>query len=187
MCYVGSHWCWGTWSALSRRGGNYSDYLGDSGRITHSRFARVCQLDWKIYLMHSAFSHRTCFIILGLISSTSQGAEILDDYHWEATLSPLGMPIGICIPSDIDKFISVCLRNLLSHSKLLLTHISCHLGKPQLQNAKTKYCFHQHLNPRLRSLLRFKILPMLWLPMQHQDHLPGTLSSVFQGSSSPVL
>ena len=45
--------------------------------------------------------------MLGLISSTSQGAEILDDYNWEATLSPLGMPTGLCIPSDVDKFISV--------------------------------------------------------------------------------
>lgn len=50
---------------------------------------------------------RTCFFILGLISSTSQGAEILDDYHWESTLTPLGFPTGICIPADIDKFLSI--------------------------------------------------------------------------------
>ncbi|KAF8967140.1 Rapamycin-insensitive companion of mTOR, N-term-domain-containing protein [Flammula alnicola] len=49
----------------------------------------------------------TCFFVLGLISSTSQGAEILDDYNWEATLSPLGMPTGLCIPTDIDRFISL--------------------------------------------------------------------------------
>ncbi|KAH6911417.1 Rapamycin-insensitive companion of mTOR, middle domain-containing protein [Coprinopsis sp. MPI-PUGE-AT-0042] len=49
----------------------------------------------------------TCFFVLGLISSTSQGAEVLDDYHWEATLSPLGFPTGICIPSDIDGFVSL--------------------------------------------------------------------------------
>ncbi|KIM43166.1 hypothetical protein M413DRAFT_443978 [Hebeloma cylindrosporum] len=47
----------------------------------------------------------TCFFVLGLISSTSQGAEILDDYHWEATLSPLGLPTGLCIPEDIERFI----------------------------------------------------------------------------------
>jgi len=46
----------------------------------------------------------TCFFVLGLISSTPQGAEILDDYHWEATLSPLGMPTGLCVPVDVDKF-----------------------------------------------------------------------------------
>ncbi|KAF4617458.1 hypothetical protein D9613_006099 [Agrocybe pediades] len=49
----------------------------------------------------------TCFFVLGLMSSTSQGAEILDDYNWEATLSPLGMPTGLCIPADIGKFISL--------------------------------------------------------------------------------
>ena len=49
----------------------------------------------------------TCFFVLGLISSTPQGAEILDDYHWEATLSPLGLPTGLCVPIDIDQFVSV--------------------------------------------------------------------------------
>ncbi|KAJ6585048.1 Rapamycin-insensitive companion of mTOR, N-term-domain-containing protein [Mycena capillaripes] len=49
----------------------------------------------------------TCFFVLGLISSTSQGAEILDDYRWEATLSPLGLPTGLCIPVDLDMFISI--------------------------------------------------------------------------------
>lgn len=49
----------------------------------------------------------TCFFVLGLISSTPQGAEILDDHRWEATLSPLGHPTGLCIPVNLDKFISL--------------------------------------------------------------------------------
>ncbi|KAL6304381.1 Rapamycin-insensitive companion of mTOR, N-term-domain-containing protein [Sparassis latifolia] len=49
----------------------------------------------------------TCFFVLGLISSTPQGAEVLDDYHWEATLSPLGFPTGICVPVDLDNFLSL--------------------------------------------------------------------------------
>jgi len=49
----------------------------------------------------------TCFYVLGLISSTSQGAEILDDYQWEATLSPLGTPTGLCMPVDVEKFMSM--------------------------------------------------------------------------------
>ncbi|KAI0073477.1 hypothetical protein K474DRAFT_1666532 [Panus rudis PR-1116 ss-1] len=49
----------------------------------------------------------TCFFVLGLISSTPQGAEILDDYHWEATLSPLGLPTGLCVPLDVDSFVSI--------------------------------------------------------------------------------
>jgi len=49
----------------------------------------------------------TCFFVLGLISSTPQGAEILSDYQWEATLSPLGLPTGLCIPMNIEKFVSL--------------------------------------------------------------------------------
>lgn len=55
----------------------------------------------------SDFKFSTCFFILGLISSTSQGAEFLDDYRWEATLTPLGLPTGLCIPMDVEKFIYV--------------------------------------------------------------------------------
>lgn len=49
----------------------------------------------------------TCFFVLGLISSTSQGAEILDDYRWEATLSPLGKPTGLCVPVDFEAFTTI--------------------------------------------------------------------------------
>ncbi|KAF8918988.1 Rapamycin-insensitive companion of mTOR, N-term-domain-containing protein [Mucidula mucida] len=49
----------------------------------------------------------TCFFVLGLIASTSQGAEVLDDYEWEATLSPQGQAVGLCIPLDVEKFISI--------------------------------------------------------------------------------
>ncbi|TDL23281.1 hypothetical protein BD410DRAFT_858667 [Rickenella mellea] len=49
----------------------------------------------------------TCFYALGLVSSTAQGAEILDDYGWGATLSPLGSPTGLCIPIDVERFVSI--------------------------------------------------------------------------------
>ncbi|KZS99473.1 uncharacterized protein LAESUDRAFT_816934 [Laetiporus sulphureus 93-53] len=57
----------------------------------------------------------TCFFVLGLISSTPQGAEVLDDHHWGATLSLLGMPTGICVPVDIDKFTEVPSWECVSH------------------------------------------------------------------------
>jgi len=50
---------------------------------------------------------RTCFFVLGLISSTTQGAEILEDYKWMSSLSPLGTPTGVCLPDDLEKFIKV--------------------------------------------------------------------------------
>ncbi|KAF8627432.1 hypothetical protein AX17_006246 [Amanita inopinata Kibby_2008] len=49
----------------------------------------------------------TCFFVLGLISSTPQGAEILAEYGWEATLSPLGLPTGLCVPVNLEKFITI--------------------------------------------------------------------------------
>ncbi|KAL1715385.1 Rapamycin-insensitive companion of mTOR, N-term-domain-containing protein [Schizophyllum commune] len=49
----------------------------------------------------------TCFFVLGLISSTSQGAEILDDYEWESTLSPLGLPTGLCMPQHVERFVTL--------------------------------------------------------------------------------
>lgn len=66
---------------------------------------------------------RTCFFVLGLISSTSQGAEILDDYEWEATVTPLGLPIGLCIPMDVEKFITVNISFSQYHSHLLVVQI----------------------------------------------------------------
>ncbi|QRV92421.1 STE16 protein [Ceratobasidium sp. AG-Ba] len=49
----------------------------------------------------------TCFYVLGLISSTPQGAEVLDEYEWEATVTPLGLTIGLCLPMDVEKFLYI--------------------------------------------------------------------------------
>ncbi|KAF8503219.1 Rapamycin-insensitive companion of mTOR, N-term-domain-containing protein [Hysterangium stoloniferum] len=49
----------------------------------------------------------TCFFVLGLISSTIPGAEVLSDYGWEATISPLGVPTGLATPVDVDEFVSI--------------------------------------------------------------------------------
>jgi rapamycin-insensitive companion of mTOR len=56
---------------------------------------------------HKKSFYRTCFFVLGLISSTTLGAEVLDDYGWEATTSPLGMPTGLAIPMNVQEFVSV--------------------------------------------------------------------------------
>lgn len=90
-----------------RRRGNYSSYLGNSRKLAYSICSRVCSLSSLFSSLTNRIPSRTCFFVLGLISSTSQGAEILDDYHWEATLSPLGFPTGLCIPADIERFIFV--------------------------------------------------------------------------------
>ncbi|CAO1616672.1 unnamed protein product [Jaminaea pallidilutea] len=46
----------------------------------------------------------TCFYVIGLISSTRQGAEMLQDYGWQSVCTTFGDPIGICVPRDLDRF-----------------------------------------------------------------------------------
>lgn len=102
----GKHWGNRRGTSLLRGGGDHPSYLGDSREVSDSIRSRV--RNFTIWPFSLSWPHcRTCFFVLGLISSTYQGAEILDDYHWEATTTPLAIPTGLCIPTDIDKFISV--------------------------------------------------------------------------------
>ncbi|KAI3485297.1 hypothetical protein L1887_51410 [Cichorium endivia] len=49
----------------------------------------------------------TCFFVLGLISSTNAGAEVLQDYGWQSVCTPLGAPMGLCIPDNVDRLVSL--------------------------------------------------------------------------------
>ncbi|KAG8949781.1 hypothetical protein FRC04_008321 [Tulasnella sp. 424] len=49
----------------------------------------------------------TAFFVLGLISSTTQGAELLEEFEWEATLTPLGETTGLCVPLDVGNFVQI--------------------------------------------------------------------------------
>ena len=51
--------------------------------------------------------HRTGFFVLGLISASRQGADLLEEYGWVATRTPLGQTTGLCLPNDIDRFAEV--------------------------------------------------------------------------------
>lgn len=48
---------------------------------------------------------RTCFFVLGLISSTLVGAEILEECGWIATRTPIGQTTGLCLPDDLSRFV----------------------------------------------------------------------------------
>lgn len=50
---------------------------------------------------------RTAFFVLGLIASTVEGVEILDELNWESVLSPLGRAMGICVPRNVTTFVDV--------------------------------------------------------------------------------
>ncbi|KAG9036760.1 hypothetical protein FRB95_008091 [Tulasnella sp. JGI-2019a] len=49
----------------------------------------------------------TAFFVLGLLSSTIQGAEMLDELEWESTITPLGETTGLCIPLDVVGFVHI--------------------------------------------------------------------------------
>ena len=48
----------------------------------------------------------TAFYALGLISSTREGCEILDEMGWNCTLDVQYDPLGITLPDRLDKFLS---------------------------------------------------------------------------------
>lgn len=60
-----------------------------------------------IELLESDAIDRTCYYVLGLIASTTQGPELLIDCGWIAALTPLGNSTGICVPRDINAFICI--------------------------------------------------------------------------------
>lgn len=46
----------------------------------------------------------TCFLVLGLISKTSEGFEILDELNWSCKMNNNKQLIGICLPKDLQDF-----------------------------------------------------------------------------------
>ncbi|TXT05984.1 hypothetical protein VHUM_03745 [Vanrija humicola] len=46
----------------------------------------------------------TSFFVIGLISSTQMGAEILEEYGWVSTRTPMGQTTGLCLPNDLTRF-----------------------------------------------------------------------------------
>ncbi|KAJ9098678.1 hypothetical protein QFC21_004326 [Naganishia friedmannii] len=46
----------------------------------------------------------TGFFVLGLISTTVSGADLLEDFGWVPTTTVLGLTTGLCIPEKIDAF-----------------------------------------------------------------------------------
>lgn len=48
----------------------------------------------------------TAFYVLGLIGSTREGCEILDEMGWNCTVDVQERPVGITLPDRLDKFLS---------------------------------------------------------------------------------
>lgn len=62
----------------------------------------------KIAGSHEVTSLRgTAFFVLGLISRSTHGLEILSEHGWDANTTPMGTSLGFCIPTDLSKVLSI--------------------------------------------------------------------------------
>ncbi|PQE16722.1 cytosolic regulator pianissimo protein [Rutstroemia sp. NJR-2017a BBW] len=61
----------------------------------------------KIAESHEIMSLRgTAFFVLGLISRSVHGLEILSEHGWDSNTTTMGISRGLCIPQDLRKFFS---------------------------------------------------------------------------------
>ncbi|ORY70006.1 Rapamycin-insensitive companion of mTOR, N-term-domain-containing protein [Pseudomassariella vexata] len=61
----------------------------------------------KIAETHEVMSLRgTAFFVLGLISRSVHGLEILSEHGWDSNCTPLGISLGFCLPMNLSKFFS---------------------------------------------------------------------------------
>lgn len=61
----------------------------------------------RIAETHEVMSVRgTAFFVLGLISRSIHGLEILSEYGWDSNTTTMGESLGLCIPNDLRKLFS---------------------------------------------------------------------------------
>ena len=61
----------------------------------------------KIAESHEIMSLRgTAFFVLGLISRSVHGLEILSEFGWDSNTTTMGTSLGLCIPKDLSKLFS---------------------------------------------------------------------------------
>lgn len=58
-------------------------------------------------LLTLSFLRRTAYFVIGLISSTLEGVEMLEEFGWESVCTPLGGATGLCVPMDLANFVHV--------------------------------------------------------------------------------
>lgn len=62
----------------------------------------------RIAEWHEVMSMRgTAFFVIGLISRSVHGLEMLSELGWDANTNSLGNSTGFCVPSDLSKFFSL--------------------------------------------------------------------------------
>lgn len=72
----------------------------------------------------------TAFFVLGLISRSLHGQEILIECGWDATVNIMGESLGFCIPMDFKKLFSVSIMQAVLVARL--THLRSNHGRPHM-------------------------------------------------------
>ncbi|PFH63273.1 hypothetical protein XA68_14925 [Ophiocordyceps unilateralis] len=68
----------------------------------------VVQRIVRVAESHEVMSLRgTAFFVLGLISRSTHGLEILSEHGWDANTTPMGASLGLCIPNELSKLFSI--------------------------------------------------------------------------------
>jgi rapamycin-insensitive companion of mTOR len=88
----------------------------------------------KIAESHEIMSLRgTAFFVLGLISRSVHGLEILSEHGWDSNTTTMGISRGLCIPQDLCKFFSYQPWKHMKISDIVMSEEE----KTELEDART--------------------------------------------------
>ncbi|GAB0131818.1 hypothetical protein EsDP_00000276 [Epichloe bromicola] len=77
----------------------------------------------RIAESHDVMSLRgTAFFVLGLISRSTHGLEILSEHGWDANTTSMGTSLGLCIPNDLTKLFSVAPWKHVNVASITIPH-----------------------------------------------------------------
>lgn len=85
----------------------------------------------KIAEQHEVMSLRgTAFFVLGLISRSTHGLEILSENGWDANTTPMGNSLGFCIPNDLSRLLSLAPWKQKTVASITLPNSQCTAQEP---------------------------------------------------------
>lgn len=99
----------------------------------------------------------TAFFVLGLISRSLHGQEILASYHWDGTVNMLGESLGYCLPLDFTKLFNVSLSSLPPKPPHLTRKQVRHWGPPDTNDSLSLGPRQPHLpdpNPQNNDIIK---------------------------------
>ena len=86
----------------------------------------------------------TAFFVLGLISRSLHGLEILAEHGWTTTTNYLGKSLGYCLPPNLGSLFSVCQQDVLNdRSERTMLMISRRTYKLPVSNKTSSSLFEQ--------------------------------------------